>query len=624
VAPRRPLVSRALSFVASISPTALFFGPVFTREAHVLGRRKATYFTRMAYALMLLGVVSFAYLVVTASLDARNASGNERVQELQQLAPIVGIVIAWFQFAMLVLIAPVLTGGTICDEKRRGTLAALACTPLTSPQIILSLMASRLLQLLILGALATPLLLAVRTFGGLEAEFVLGCTCVAFSAAVLSGALGLTASIYSKRAVAATTVALVSFAAISFGPLLVYMIGCWVAEVQRPDFRVIGVLLIGCPPAAHAAATSVFPTPFLGIASTLWVANTAFNLTVAGLLCAWSAVSLRRVMLRQAGGAPASGLPSPALAATGPDEQATAANPGRRRKQRQAGQRRFSREVGDMPVLWREVRVAAVSRRMLLVLFVGAAVLLGFIYWHNPPGESETVMSIGIIGSVLCLLLAVPSGAGAVAGEVQARTWPVLIATPLSPGSIIVGKIAGAVVRQWPCLAILTVHFVLATLDGAGQRRGLHPMGMVFAVALLLAPIVALSAFGTLMSLVCRRASKAMVATFAAAVSMWIVFPMATAMISAFGRGGPRALTDVPMTVAMVLNPVFMVGETLDSTVGERGYARFSLPTGSVGWSGWIVAVVVNLAVYLGAAYGCTVLARRAFARLSTRGAATG
>jgi ABC-type transport system involved in multi-copper enzyme maturation permease subunit len=80
-----------------------------------------------------------------------------------------------------------------------------------------------------------------------------------------------------------------------------------------------------------------------------------------------------------------------------------------------------------------------------------------------------------LLAQLLQLLLVIRlaiSAAGAFTREKEARTWPILLATPLDNERIVKGKALGAFQRNLPLLATLLLLYLLASLLGPMDESG--------------------------------------------------------------------------------------------------------------------------------------------------------
>ncbi|MGQ0627933.1 MAG: ABC transporter permease [Phycisphaerales bacterium] len=560
----------------ALNPAALFFGPVFQREARIQGRRGVTYSSRAGYALLVLVVVGIAFMGNMMDSDLAGG-GAARLQRFQFIAPTIGTVIAWFQFVMLALIAPVLTGPAICDEKRNRTLAVLACTPLTSPQIVLSTLASRVMQLGILALIPVPLLLAVRIFGGLETEVVVGTTCIGLCSALLSASLGIFFSVGSRRAMSAVSLAIGTFTFFCFAPILYVLAREFLANGLSspgpPSMRFVGLL---SPGFAMAVATMPGLGGFFG---GTWYGHCLLSLGTSALLCIASAVSLRRVIKRQAesDGPEANALRAPsrrtlrraaaAARSAPPSPEGELPDSEAARETRPAKERTHarSRTVGDAPVLWRELRQPAIRHWFgRLAFWVMAPLVLFVAYYHGALQEDDFDSFVLVAGTLLATLFGCTATAGAVGAELQSRTWHVLLASPLTAREIIWGKFLGALPRQWPVPLFMFTHLVISCL--AGHARFLNTL---FAAWVLGVTLIFLCALGVFMSVHCRKATKTAVATFMVAASVWFIIPVTCKVIGELVRGGFLNKLSHLADYLVVPNPVIL------ATMIARSQGRF-------------------------------------------------
>jgi ABC-type transport system involved in multi-copper enzyme maturation permease subunit len=173
-------------------------GPILDRELLVTSRRLRYYLLRTAYVLLLCLMLTFLWLT-TWFLDDKT-SNVYRVTQMSAIARRTCGTIIWFQFISLQLLAVAMLGNSISDEVRKRTLDVLASTPITSLQIILGKLASRLLQILLLLALSFPFLAIIRSFGGIPWGFVAGGLAVTLTATIFAGALTVLLSTGNRHA----------------------------------------------------------------------------------------------------------------------------------------------------------------------------------------------------------------------------------------------------------------------------------------------------------------------------------------------------------------------------------------------------------------------------------------
>jgi ABC-type transport system involved in multi-copper enzyme maturation permease subunit len=185
----------------------------------------------------------------------------------------------------------------------------------------------------------------------------------------------------------------------------------------------------------------------------------------------------------------------------------------------------------DNPVLTRELLVTLRSPRafILQLLYVCALGALVYFYWpagegsahQAKPGEARRLFDIFFLGQFFLVSLMAPTFAsGSITGEKERKTYELLLASPLRPGTILVGKLLSSL----SYLVILIVSslplMILCYLLG-----GLLLSEITRAYLVL---ILAAGTFG-LLSIACssyfRRTSSALV------VSYLVILPLAVACV---------------------------------------------------------------------------------------------
>lgn len=175
-------------------------------------------------------------------------------------------------------------------------------------------------------------------------------------------------------------------------------------------------------------------------------------------------------------------------------------------------------------VATQEIRIAARNRWVLLaaLILLVFALVLGLL-GSAPSGSlgvgklAITVASLATLSVYLVPLLALLLGFDAISGEVERGTMPLMLATPIARGSVILGKFLGhlAVIALAILLGFGIAGTVVMALAGEGTS-GLVPL------ARLIASSIALGAVFLAVSYVIS-ASTAQVGTSAAlAVAVWL------------------------------------------------------------------------------------------------------
>lgn len=524
------------------SPAAIFFGAVFQKEVRVLGRQRSTYIARFGFVAGVLVIGSLIYLAAGSEMDGTR-SALEQLQAMQNVAPVLAIMAAFFQLLAVVAIAGGLLAPAIVEERQKRSLSALATTPLTPAQVVGGKLSGRLTQVLVLVLSMLPFFLALRLLGGLEARFIVESTAVVVSSGFLAASLALLASCFVRKPGAASAFSFVSLVLLSATPMIV-------AAVLAMFGR------FGLPPAWSMAVSPVMALVDSSWArGTVWSTSTATNLLLASVACGLATARIPAVY-----------------------RAADLVTVDTRRR----GERR-SRIVGDRPVLWRELRGGPARRgwvsRFRMFLPALAVVLVGLGVLWGDPSDIGQFISITIIVSLVIVFSAAGSASSAVIGEVEARTWATLMTTPLLPAEILWSKLAGALRRVAFLPTTYLAYAAVAVVQGAASWTWLPVYAMV------IGPTVAvLSAAGLLMSVVSRKAAVANTRAMLILVGWLMGIPMAMGVLSLVaalaGLSGPRVTE--PIGFVLSLNPMVLIGiGAAGSAVGDGSAGRFAMPWGS-------------------------------------------
>lgn len=606
----RAVPSRVGSLARNLDPRALFFGPVFQKDMRISGRKLGVYIGRSLFAIALAIAVSIAFSSVWQSTHI-NQSSSARIQSLQGVAPVIVTSVLWVQFAAMLLLAPMLTGGAICEERRAQTLPALLTTPLSPLQIVCSKGASRLAQLVIIAMIALPVLLGVRLFGGVRAETVIAGAALSLSSALMGASIGLWFSVRAARGTTAALAAYVLLALITAGLPLISLAINAIAEDRFPGARLPDVLgawapdwplriplpaiLISSPPAALGAVTLAadqgltvngFPVRGVWVGSTIWaLLISVFSLTMAS-------VSLRSVMRKSLG--------APRLTRRQRKEQRRAAAAGEATTIDPAQLRaRRSRRVGSAPVLWREIRQSLFpSRTMLVVSLLGVAIIAAIMYLSIDRDDEPLAFIPVIIGTILLMLQAALLSSSGFSSERESRTLDVLLTSRLSPLQIVASKLLASIRRQWFIPLVLLVH--MGVIVALGES---HPIVLPCLVIIFLGPIVMLSGTGLFFSLRFRKSITASGCNLALALLLWLVWPILVGILFGALEIGGNEFGEFVANVTLFTHPVAQSVITLEGAHGEFGDRLSSLDfdviDADMGALGWTVYITTSAGIQI-------------------------
>ncbi len=574
-----PRAAWFVRFARSLNPFTLFFGPVFQREMRTTSRRRGTFTTRLIFVLIALAIVIAAYYSATYSLDVR--SGVSRLIALQNIGPDLVRSVLLPQFFVLAIIAANLTSPTIGQERRRRTLPVLAVTPLTAGQVICSTLAAKMVQILLLSLAIVPLLLAVRVFGGLETEAIAAITIVQISTAIMMGALGILGATLSPRAHVASGLAVLMLILLSIVPLAFYAVWSNWLGIARPAPQWPVVI---SPTMSVFAASGIARGFGIGNPLGLAMGSAASNLIIATLACLLATRMLRVLMRRDAATdgpvvkvrtkktkrAASNVLALPTDVAEAPDlASATIESNLPASAQPNSG----SRDVSDRPVLWRELRRATFTSRthlILAIILLSGLFLLLYGLGSGGPADEGVAGTMTILLAIALLFLAATSNAAAIAGEVEAKTWGLLLTTPLSARQILWSKVAGGACRLWLVPLVLMLHLTVCVIAGS-----LHPFIFVVVIPVLAGSVLLLCTTGTILSLRAARPGAAATTNIGVGLAIWfgpiIVGGILSGLINL--RHNEWLISLWTMT-----NPIALIANAFSGLLGRNANGRIDMP----------------------------------------------
>lgn len=589
------------------------FGPVFQRDIRITSRKPGTYWARFTIAILLLAVATIA-LLSNVIFDSFHSS-IDRLERLQNLAPTLAIAILIAQFILLNLTAPILTAPAIVDERLKRTASTLAMTPLPPLHIIASKLSSRILLIIIIAVLPTPILLGFRIFGGIEAAPLLQASSVIFSSAIMGGSIALFFSTRFARPASAVGTTIAIFALLSAFPLLYIVLQARLFGTFNIANQSIAWAFVPSPVSALSSTISTYlgGTPRgIGFFSSLWFSNSIFNLCVSVVFIALATLCLpsffRRDAVnehsdkpsRKARKAAPTSTTAPVATASSTVTQAdpfaipapSAGATDHRRADTLAARSRLntsslSRTVSDNPVLWREMRQSLFSASKLSRIFtaLGFCFLLFLYIWIGPSDEGLGP-SVAIILILIATVTALGAGTNAIVGEIEARTFSTLLTTPISPTTILFAKALGALRRQWLYPALLVLHLLIVTLFGR-----FHPASILFVTLPVLGLIFFITCSGVFMSLVSKKSSTASSYNLITFAILWILIPLTILFLITAVSIIPRGLGEpLAFVYYLLCGPFTAISETI--AFSRDGMRNVDFPLLGRGLS---AAVVVSL-----------------------------
>ena len=410
-------------------------------------------------------------------------------------------IVIWFQFVAVQVLAIIMLSTAISDEIYKKTLGVLMTTPISSFQIVFSKILSKLLQLILIVSISLPILAIVRIFGGVPWSFVLSGLCVTLTAAIFAGSLSLIFSIYNRQShIVVTRTAIACFFIYAL-PLIVYAIlknNVFGGQAFAELIPKLGLFFIN-PFMLMKTITMRMNSPASIVAARVWLWHCAAMLGMSCAVLVWAGFSVRKAGLRQVTG-------QAGLFLTRRERKIAD-----RKRQLSCSATPASgkiREIKWPPVIWREIanpliksnRIAAILSLLAAAVFLVTA--YGLCIYYGVLGKRETQIGFVLTYFFIGLIRTSTFAATSITSEKEARTWPILLISPLPNKEIVFGKIAGACMRAWPYWALLSTHVIVFTLVGFIRPAVVIPLGLLAASSALL-----VSAIGVMFSSICRRNS---------------------------------------------------------------------------------------------------------------------
>jgi len=409
------------------------------------------------------------------------------------------------QFLVIVFLTPGITASAVAEEKDRKTLEYLLATDLSSHEIILGKLMSRLAYMGLVLLTGLPVLSLLQLLGGVDPSLLLAGFAATGLTMLSLAALSILNSVYATKprtAIVLTYVQAVVYFALTTASLWVWDPGAMPGVVQ---WLCGGNAYVGVQElrAAVMKSSNVLPgvgsgnyIPVLGAVLLRYV---AFHLTVTVVCLLGSLLGLRLWSRWQASGRSRKAY---VIAIT---------------------QRRLPR-VSGRPMLWKELHSEPLFRLgqaaqiiittgVIVGLIFGAFVLIsvvavGLMMGNVAQSMNSTVRIMGTTLACVMVLGTAVRAAGAISGERDRQTLDTLLTTPIENQAIVGSKWWGSVLgvrKAGVCLLILW-------LVGAGTG-GLSPLALPLLGLALFVYLGFAASLGLWFSLRCRTTLRATIWT---------------------------------------------------------------------------------------------------------------
>lgn len=216
------------------------------------------------------------------------------------------------------------------------------------------------------------------------------------------------------------------------------------------------------------------------------------------------------------------------------------------------------------------------------------------------------------LGELLLIVFVTPASlAGSISGERQHLTWDLLVATPVSMGGIVWGKLLGGIAFNLALLAASLPLFALALLFG-----GVTLSGMVATFLVFVATVVMLSAVSLAVSALTARLTVSYMISMLLALALVVGLSLIAIYGEAGAQLGPVAVgslpflssaSTTPLTPLAQIDPLIALLATLPadssgSLLGDLGtiHHAFGLPWTLPLWGAYLVlSLAISLAAML-------------------------
>jgi len=499
-------------------------GPIFEKELRVSSRRGRSYALRFFYIALLTVFVAIVWLGTVQYQGGAAVQQSRMASAGKQITTTIVI----FQFVAMQLLAVIMLSNAISDEVYHRTLGLLMTTSITSLQIVMGKVLSRLLQLVLLAAISLPILAIVRVFGGVSWDYLLASLCVTLTAALLAGLLSLSFSIENRRAygvIIRTACALATFyfvlpalIAVAWGfllPLLHVAPGAGSFLSSGP-----ATLLMHLNPFyGIGALTDRMVAPGRRLPAFFWPLHCTLMLGLSALILARAVRIVRKVALRQA---------------TGEFLQTGVKTKRGKRERRVVPVKR----VQGPPVVWKELRAPFIQGIDNRNSYIGLTVtILALIGTYIPPAldgsldEDFAHVMYVLLFVFLGVMTNILFSATRITTEKESQSWSLLLATPLRDWEILFGKAVGAFRRCLPIWGLLAGHVLLFVLLGY-----IHPVAFLHLTLLVAWLTCFVTGAGLYFSSRFARTTSAVVASFGLTIGLWALGPIVVGILGLVAR----------------------------------------------------------------------------------------
>jgi ABC-type transport system involved in multi-copper enzyme maturation permease subunit len=543
------------NFILNILSPLRLTGPIFDKELRVSSRRRRNYILRFAYIALL---TTFLALIWVEAMG-HSSSGVYRISRMAEAGKTIIAYLVWFQYCATQILAVIMLSNSISDEIYHRTLGLLMTTPISSFQIVMGKLFSKLLQLILLMAISLPLLAIVRVLGGVPWNYVISSLCITLTTVIFVGSLSLFFSIFSRRTYVVIIITILMLGAI-FALLPLGLYAVWdITNSTIPERIMADILFVPNPYCTMFFNTMLMiePRAAAGMPAFLWPLHCSIMLVLSALLLFVSVIIVRKVALRQATG----------------QLNGSANKRGSLRdvKEGEVGCHGLTwtiRRVIGPPIIWKELRSPMFRHHKIrtCILVAGTLILLlaSYCLFAGYLDEEETHASYAIIFLGVGMLFTIVLPATSITTEIESRSWPILLATPLDDKDILMGKFVGALRRCFPAWLPLFGHIIAFSLIGY-----IHPFAIIQTGILVTWIAIFLAGSGLYFSSRFKHTTTAVLMNFALVAAIWAILPLLIAIIASINAPFARDARKLVETY-IDTNPFVHIGNIMIANAGKN------------------------------------------------------
>lgn len=579
--------------------------PILVRVVSTSGKRLRHLWARVAYLTAL-------FLVMIIARWAGSASGGESLAELAKSSSNLFFAVSIAQLVLMSFIAPIFCAGAITQEKDANTFHILLTTPLSTGQIVLGSLFSRLYFVWVLLLSGLPIFCITMIYGGVTLAEVFQSAALAAATALVTGSIAIMISflrVGTRRTIFAffvgIAVYLIAVAALGFssrGALAEAPLGTntlFFVEARRmswlaPFHPLLALFVVtGQTPPPDPAAVAHLGWPMRWLLACPQYGYLAVTSAASTLMILLSLVFVRR--------------------GSREGESHGIARLSDWLTRRSLERRRKPRRVGSNPIAWREeyTRASAGGRSVMRWVLMSAGLIAGaallaaaeFGWWGLQNARPQTIRfaltALIWIELAVILLVVTNTAASSLTREKESQTMELLTTTPLTSRYIVWGILQGLMWFLAPLLMVPAV--TLAAFVGSALLRGKPPAATIESVVLVPALITAFAAAAAMIGL---HFSLRMKKTVQAVMFSTVIVVGAAGILwgcgGLIGGAGPVVAAVVlpflpfPATQALMA-PADLFGDAASSSSALAG--ELSLRLARIAFS------VASIAAYLVATY---------------------